>query len=210
MDLVAEDIHRYVHRNSSSEPELLQRLLKETMETMEMPQMLTGRIEGRLLKLLVQLSSARTILEIGMFTGYSALSMAEGLPKDGKLFTCEINPEAAVVAKRYFAESPHGKKIAVCMGPALDTIDVLTETFDLVFVDADKENYKHYFEAVLPKLRTGGLLVFDNMLWSGRVLDPQDEATTVLASLNEALASDSRVETVFLTVRDGIQLVRKK
>ena len=137
--------------------------------------MLTGPVEGRLLELLVHMSGARRVLEIGTFTGYSALSMAAALPEDGRIDTCEIEEKHVEIARRYFAESPHGDKITIHVGPALETIARLEGTFDLVFIDADKVNYDNYYEAVLPRLSERGLIVIDNTLWSGHVLDPQDD-----------------------------------
>jgi caffeoyl-CoA O-methyltransferase len=174
--------------------------------------MLCGKIEGRLLKMLVQLTQARSALEIGTFTGYSALSIAEGLPSDGQLTTCDIDEECASMARAYFAKSPHGHKIKLKMGNALDTIRTLETTLDFVFIDADKENYVNYSHAVLPKVRSGGLIVFDNSLWSGLVLDPPkgDKESQAIAEVNNLVALDERVESVLLCVRDGINLVRKR
>ena len=191
------------------ESDLHRRLHDETHATMSSPQMLVGRIEGQLLKLLVQLSGARRVLEIGMFTGYSALMMAEGLPDDGRLVTCDINPKAAEIAQRYFNESPHGNKIEIRLGPALETIATLTEPIDMVFIDADKTNYSNYYEACLPLLRPGGLIVADNVLWSGRVLEPDDDDSRAIVAFNERVQADPRVENVCLTVRDGMMLARK-
>ena len=209
MSVSFKSLSEYAYKHTSEEPELLQRLMLETQEKMDYPQMLCGRIEGRFLKLIVQLTGASQIIEIGTFTGYSALSLAEGLPPDGKIVTCEVDPKAAEIAKRYFSESSSGDKIEICMGPALETISKRSETFDLAFVDGDKKNYPNYYEALLPKIKKGGLLLFDNMLWSGNVLEPQDDDSLTLHSLNVKLTNDPRVESVLLTVRDGIQLVRK-
>lgn len=210
MELINPAIESYAHDLTQAEPELLQELAAETHARMALAQMLTGRLEGRFLKLLVQLSGAKRILEIGMFTGYSALSMAEALPDEGRLITCDIDPVAEAFARRYFARSPHGHKIELRMGPALDTIATLSGSLDLVFLDADKENYLAYYEAVLPRLRSGGLLVIDNALWSGRVLRPEDEESRVIDALNRRIAQDERVENVLLTLRDGVNLVRKR
>jgi caffeoyl-CoA O-methyltransferase len=136
--------------------------------------------------------------------------LAEGLPEDGELITCEINPKAEEIARRYFAKSPHGKKIKIRMGPALQTIEGLTGPLDLVFIDADKENYPRYYDAVLPLLRAGGLIVADNVLWSGRVLKPKDQTDRAIVAFNEKVAKDTRVEKVMLSVRDGITLALKR
>jgi predicted O-methyltransferase YrrM len=210
MDFIIAAVEKFAHDHTKPESDLYQRLRDETYETMRVPQMQVGRIEGKFLKLLVQLAGARNVLEIGMFTGYSALMMAEGLPNDGRLVTCDIDPQAEVLARRYFAESPHGHKIEVRMGPALKSISSLTGPFDLIFIDADKTNYVNYYEATMPLLRPGGLIVVDNVLWSGRVLDPQDEDTRAIVSFDEHVQADERVENVCLTVRDGMMLVRKR
>ena len=169
-----------------------------------------GRVEGTFLKLLVRLSGARRALEIGMFTGYSGLMIAAGLPDDGELITCDVDPKVEAIARRYFARSPHGRKIAIRMGPALETIRTLSPSIDFVFLDADKENYPNYYEAVFPLLSPGALIVADNVLWSGKVLDPQEESDRAIAAFNERVTADSRVEKVLLTVRDGMVLARKK
>lgn len=207
--LVDERIDNYAFENTTAEPELLQSLAERTLRDMKDPQMLTGRVEGRLLKLLVQLCRPKLVLEVGTFTGYSALSMAEGLAKDAKIITCEIDPVAEKVAREAFDSSPFGHRIEVRMGAALDTIRSLTEPVDMSFIDADKERYPEYYEEILERTRPGGLLVLDNMLWSGRVVEPPDALSRTLAALNEQIARDDRVENVLLTVRDGVQLVRK-
>jgi caffeoyl-CoA O-methyltransferase len=145
-----------------------------------------------------------------MFTGYSALMMAEGLPEGGRLITCEIDPKAEAIARRYFAESPHGDKITIRMGPALETIKTLTGPLDLVFIDADKSNYANYYEACLPLLKPGGLIVADNVLWSGKVLHPTDDNDHAIVAFNRLVQSDPRVENVCLTVRDGMMLAWKR
>ena len=190
--------------------ELLQDLEKETNAQLEIPQMLTGRIEGRFLKLLVLLTQAKRVLEIGTFSGYGTLSMAEGLPEDGAIITCDNDPAAIAFARGYFEQSPHGKKITLREGPALETIKTLEGPFDMAFIDADKENYLNYYEAVLKILRPGGLIVADNVLWSGRVLDPQDSSDIAIDQFNKKVKNDTRVDQVMLTVRDGIFCIRKK
>lgn len=210
MDFINEAVERFAHDHTDSESDLFQRLQQETFANMQHPQMQVGRIEGRFLKMLVRLTGARRILEIGMFTGYSAMMMAEGLPDDGHLITCDVNPKAEEVARRYFAESPHGRKIEIRMGPALETIATLEGPLDMVFIDADKTNYLNYYEACLPLLRPGGLIAADNVLWSGKVVDPQDDDTRAIVAFDERVQSDSRVENVCLTVRDGIMLAWKR
>lgn len=210
MKFIDEKIEQYAYDHTQDEGELLQRVKTETYATLECPQMLTGRLEGRLLKLLAQLLGAKRILEIGTFSGYSSISMAEALPEGGVLITCENDPPAMEFARRYFAQSPHGKKISLREGPALETIKTLSGPLDMVFIDADKLNYLNYYEAVLPLLRSGGLIVADNVLWSGRVLNPVDEYDKAIHHFNETVIRDARVEQVMLPIRDGIYCIRKK
>ena len=210
MEFINEDIERYVFDHTTSEGELLVRLQKETQDSLSYPQMLSGRTVGRFLKLQAQLLGARRILEVGTFSGYSALSMAEALPKDGRLYTCDEDPAAIAVAKRYFSESSHGSKIIMLEGNALDSIADLNETFDMAFIDADKTNYLNYFNAILPILRSGGLIVADNVWWSGRVLAPKEESDHAIHQFNEKVYRDERVEVLMLPVRDGLYCMRKK
>ena len=209
MDFIDEKIEQYAFDHTSEEGELLRRLENETYEKLEIPQMTTGRIEARLLKLLARLVGAQRILEIGTFAGYSALSMAEALPEDGTLVTCDEDPVAIAFAQKYFSESPHGKKIKQMEGPALESIKKLTGSFDMAFIDADKINYSNYYEAILPMIRPGGLIAVDNVLWSGRVLNPQDESDRAIHQFNEQVIKDQRVESVLLTVRDGLNCIIK-
>jgi caffeoyl-CoA O-methyltransferase len=208
--LVDEQLEEYAERHSTAPDPLLAELAQETKSTMAAPQMLTGPIEGRFLELLVAGTGAKRVLEIGTFTGYSALSMAAALPPGGRIDTLDIEPKHAEVAQRYFDRSPHGDKITLHLGPALETIGSLEGEFDFVFIDADKGNYDAYYEAVLPRLSESGLIAIDNTLWSGRVLDPPDETTKLIAALNDKLAADDRVVVVQLTVRDGVTLVRRR
>jgi caffeoyl-CoA O-methyltransferase len=178
---------------------------------MASPHMQVGRVEGTLLKTLCAAMGARRVLEIGTFTGFSALCMAEALPADGELVTCDIDPEAVAHARSFFERSPHGKKIHVRLGDAMDTIRLLPDTppFDLAFLDADKERDPAYYELILPKLRRGGLLVADNTLWSGQVLAPRAETDRAIVAFNRLVTEDARVENVLLSVRDGIMIARK-
>jgi caffeoyl-CoA O-methyltransferase len=210
MDIVTPSIERYAYAHTRPEPALLEELAAETRKARTDHGMLCGRLEGRLLKLLVQLLQARRVLELGLFTGYSALSLAEGLPADGELISCDIDPRAGEFAQRYFARSPHGSKIRVVIGPALETLRTLAPPFDLVFIDADKENYQPYYRACVDLLRPGGVVAIDNTLWSGRVLAPSEASDRAIAALNQEILADQRVENVLLTVRDGLQLVRKR
>ncbi len=209
--LVRPEIEEYARASTTPEPDLLRQVAHETEALGQRARMLTGRLEGRLLKLLVAMLRPRQVLEIGCFTGYSALSMAEALPAGGRLVTCEISEEHAAIARRNFARSPHGERIELRLGPALETVAALDGPFGFVFVDADKANYPAYYEAVLPKLAEDGVIAFDNVLWSGRVLDGEDRTddTAAIRTLNERLARDARVECVMLTVRDGLTLVRR-
>ena len=208
--IVEEKIEEYAERHTTPPDPLLAELAEETKATMSTPQMHTGTIEGRFLQQLVFASGARRVLEIGTFTGYSALSMAAALPKDGRIDTLDIEPKHAEVAQRYFDRSPDGSKITLHLGPAIETIGKLEGEFDLVFIDADKTGYDAYYEAVLPRLSERGLIAIDNTLWSGKVLDPPDEDSRALAALNDKIAADERVIAVQLTVRDGITLIRRR
>jgi caffeoyl-CoA O-methyltransferase len=172
--------------------------------------MMVGRIEGQFLARLVRLSGAKRILELGTFTGYSSISMASALPADGRIITCDVDPEATAIARRYMDESGYGDKIEIRLGPALETIETLEGPFDLVFIDADKPSYQAYYEAVLPLLAENGLVIADNVLWSGRVVeDDDDESTRAIKAFNEHIRNDSRVVSVMLTVRDGMTLIQK-
>ncbi|MHB8345608.1 MAG: O-methyltransferase [Acidiferrobacterales bacterium] len=210
--LVSEDIESYCREHSSAPSALLQELEAYTIGHCAQSQMMTGPVEGALLRLLVQLTGARRVLEIGMFTGYSALTMAEALPEDGAVVTCDVNPETTAIARSFFDRSTHGRKIDVRLGPALEMIAALPAgpAFDLVFIDADKENYIGYYEAALPQLRPGGLIVADNVLWSGAVLNPQQRSDHAIVAFNKHIRHDSRVDNVMLTVRDGVTLARKR
>jgi caffeoyl-CoA O-methyltransferase len=203
-------VELFAREHTEPETDLYVRLREETYRTMSLPQMQVDLIEGRFLQTLVRLTGARNILEIGMFTGYSTLMMAEGLPNEGRMTTCEVDPKSEAIARKYFAESPHGNKITIRMGPALETIKTLTGPLDLVFIDADKPNYANYYEACLPLVKPGGLIVADNVLWSGKVLNPQDADDHAIVAFDRLVQSDPRVENVCLTVRDGMMLAWKR
>ena len=208
-----QELDEYAQAHSTPPDELLQRLWDETHEKLAAPQMLTGPTEARFLEMLVWVSGARRVLEIGTYSGYSALSMAAALPEDGELITCDVWEEAHEMARRYAAESPHGHKIDFRLGPALETIETLDGPFDLVFIDADKENYVNYFHAAVPLLSERGLIVLDNTLWSGRVVPGYDDGspqTKAFRELNDALVSDPRGVVVMLPIRDGVTLFRKR
>ena len=203
-------VEHFARDHTEPENDLHVRLREETYRVMKSPEMQVDVIEGRFLEMLVRLTGAQNVLELGMFTGYSALMMAEALPEDGSLITCEIDANAEAIARRYFAESPHGHKITIRMGPALDTIKTLTGPLDLVFIDADKAHYSNYYEACLPLVKPGGLIVGDNVLWSGKVVDPKDPDAQAIVAFDRLIQSDSRVENVCLTVRDGMMLAWKR
>jgi caffeoyl-CoA O-methyltransferase len=209
--IVPEDLEGYAEAHTTPHPELLQRLARETQETLERPQMLTGTIEGRFLEFIVRMTGARRILELGTYSGYSAISMAAALPSDGHIDTCEVEEAHAAVARRYIEEAGYSDRISIHMGPALETIAKLEGEFDFVFIDADKENYVNYYEAVLPRLSERGLIAADNTLWSGRVIDESDESegTVAIRAFNDHVRADERVVCVLLSVRDGVTLIRR-
>jgi len=209
--IVDEQVERYAEEHTTPLGELFERLAEETRAKTSAPQMMVGRIEGQFLATLVRLTGARRILELGTFTGYSSISMASALPADGRIITCDVDPEATAIARRYMDESGYGDKIETRLGPALETIETLEGPFDLVFIDADKPNYRAYYEAALPLLAEDGLIIADNVLWSGRVVEEGgDESTRAIKEFNEHVGNDSRVVSVMLTVRDGMTLVQKR
>jgi caffeoyl-CoA O-methyltransferase len=209
--IVDEQLERYAEEHTSPNGELFERLAAETRERMQAPQMMVGLLEGEFLAHLVRLARARRVLELGTFTGYSSISMASALPSDGRIVTCDVNAEAVEIARRYLDESGYGDKIEIRLGPALDVLRELDGPFDFVFIDADKVNYENYYEAVLPKLADDGLIVVDNVLWSGRVLDEDgDQTTRAIRAFNDHVRDDDRVIAVMLTVRDGMTLIRKR
>ena len=208
--LVDDEIERYAEEHTTEPDELLRRLAAETRASLPSPQMLTGAVEGRLLEALVFATGARRVLELGTYSGYSAISMARGLPRDGHIDTCEVDEASAAVARRYIEAAGLRDRITIHLGPALETIERLPGDFDFVFVDADKQNYAAYYEALVPRLAERGLMAIDNTLWSGRVIAPGDDAhARLISELNDRIASDERVVAVQLTVRDGVTLVRR-
>ncbi|MBI3546558.1 MAG: class I SAM-dependent methyltransferase [Gammaproteobacteria bacterium] len=211
LSIIPPALEDYCVAHTTPAEALLNELAAYTHAHCQLPQMLTGPVEGTLLRMLVQISAARRILEVGSFTGYSALSMAAGLPDDGRLITCDIDTETTAIAKSFWARSPHGHKIESRLGPALETIQALPADmqFDFMFLDADKENYVNYYEALLPRLRRGGLIAVDNVLWSGKVLDPKEKSDHAIVAFNQHVARDARVEQVLLSVRDGVSLIRR-
>lgn len=203
-------LSQYVEAVTSEENLLLKKVQVETRTRTNMINMLSGPVEGQLLQLLVSLSRAKTCLEVGTFTGYSALNIAAALPADGKLITLEYNPEYADIAKKHFALSPHHHKIELLLGNAIDSLKTITTPIDFAFIDADKRNYPQYYELIMDKLTPGGLIVVDNALWGGEVVAPTTAQAQAIDTLNRTAKQDPRVETVMLTVRDGIFIIRKK
>lgn len=210
MDIVAREAEEYASYHTTPMSPLLEEIENFTITKTSYPSMLTGRVEGRFLQLMVRLSGARRVVEIGTFTGYSALAMAEGLEDGGRIVTIEHDPEHAGRAQAFFDRSPVGNKITLHMGEALDILRTLPpgET-DLVFIDADKQDYIEYYREAMRILRNGGLILADNALWYGRVFNPQDDDSRAMADFNEEVNTDKRVEKLFLTIRDGIYLIWK-
>ncbi len=208
--LVPEAIAHYCAAHSAPASAVADELEQYTLKHCQYPQMLTGAWEGGLLRLLVGITGAQRVLEIGLYTGYSALMMAEALPEDGELISCDIDPDTTKIARGFLDRSPHGGKVSIHLAPALETLKTLTPWFDLVFIDADKENYSAYLEACLPLVRTGGLIIADNVLWSGRVLHPKDASDRAIVAFNDKVRSDVRLECVMLPIRDGVSLIRKR
>ncbi|HWO40996.1 MAG TPA: class I SAM-dependent methyltransferase [Candidatus Eisenbacteria bacterium] len=202
-------IENYAERHSKPLSALHEKLWLETFRKTSSPQRMVGPLQAQFLKMLVLMTGARRILEIGTFTGYSALAFAEALPRDGRVVTCEIDAELAAIAKRHFLASPHGAKIEVRQGPAMQSLKVISGPFDLCFIDADKENYEAYYDCCFEMVRRKGLIVLDNMLRGGDVLKPADSSAEVIDALNKRIRNDSRVENVLLPLRDGIMLVIK-
>ena len=207
--IVEPAVEAYAEEHSLSNGDLFERLAAETREKTTAPQMMVGLLEGQFLGVLVRSTAAKRVLEIGTFTGYSSISMALALPPDGRVITCDVNEETTAIARRYAEEAGVVDRIEYRLGPGSETIEQLDGEFDLIFIDADKPNYVNYYEATLPKLARGGLMILDNTLWSGRVADPQenDENTEAIRAVNDRISADPRVANVLLTVRDGMNLV---
>jgi len=213
MDFLPEKIANYAAVHTEDEPELLAQLSRETWQKVLVPRMLSGNFQGRILALLSKLIRPKSILEIGTYTGYSALCMAEGLQADGILHTIDKNEELYDFQRKYFDRSAYGSQIKQYLGNALQIIEQIDAKFDLVFIDADKSNYSNYFHAIIGKMKPGGIIISDNVLWSGKVTetpDPKDEDTKALIAYNKLLKEDHRVETVLLPVRDGLTVSRVK
>ncbi|WP_332021148.1 O-methyltransferase [Kaistella sp.] len=206
------EMDRYLENHASAEPEILKRLRKETFQKTTQPHMISGYQQGRLLSILSKMLKPEKILEIGTFTGYATLCLAEGLAKNGKITTLDVNEELAYLPKKYFAESEFSEKINFRLQDAKDFLNETEEVFDLVFIDADKENYAEYFRLIKPKVKSGSVIMFDNVLWYGKVLEenPKQESTKKIKELNDSVAQDTDFENLILPLRDGVNLIRKK
>lgn len=213
MHFISDQLENYIESHSENEPELLQQLSRETHQKILQPRMLSGHYQGRVLSLISKLVNPKYILEIGTYTGYSALCLAEGLQKEGELHTIDNNEELVDFQRRYFDKSSFGNQIHQHLGNALDIIPRLKPNFDIVFIDADKVNYSNYFHLIMDKLNPGGIILSDNVLWSGKVLEPlkkDDLSTEAIMAYNKLLKDDDRVETILLPIRDGLTISRKK
>jgi len=213
MYFLPENLDNYIVAHSEQEPELLQQLTRETYQKVLQPIMLSGPYQGRVLSMISKLIKPKMILELGTFTGYSTLCLAEGLTSDGELHTVDINEELVDFQRKYFDKSDYGHQIIQHTGSALDIIPNLNINFDLVFIDADKPNYSNYFHLIIDKLNTGGIILSDNVLWHGKVVEPLDEkdkSTKAVIDYNALLKNDERIETVLLPIRDGLTISRKK
>jgi len=213
MNFLSETLEAYITKHSEDEPELLQQLNRETHQKIMQPRMLSGHYQGRVLSMISKLVNPMSVLEIGTYTGYSAICLAEGLQKNGELHTIDVNEELIDFQRKYFDASGYGKQIHQHLGDALEIIPKLDTTFDLVFIDADKENYANYFHLIMDKLQPGGIILSDNVLWSGKVVEPlkkDDSSTKALIHYNQLLKDDDRVETLLLPIRDGLTVCRRK
>ena len=211
MHFISQELEDYIEQHSKKEPELLAALDKETYQKVLLPRMLSGHFQGRVLSMLSKLVNPVNILEIGTYTGYSALCLCEGMKEKGILHTIDIKEELVDFQRKYFNKSPWGKQIVQHLGQAIDIIPTLDLKFDLVFIDADKENYLNYFELIIPKMNKGGIILSDNVLWSGKVLEPlqsNDLSTKIIMEYNQLLKTDPRVESVLLPIRDGLTVSR--
>jgi caffeoyl-CoA O-methyltransferase len=206
--LLSDAIEAYADAHATPLEPLLEELHETTYASMSSPQMIAGPVLGRLLRFLVAMVEPRLVVEIGTFTGYSALSMAGGLPEGGRIVTCEVSPERAQFAQSWFDRSPLGERIELRVGPALATVEALDGPFDFVFIDANKDGYPSYYEAVVPKLSPRGVIAVDNTLYGGDVADPRDDNDRAMAAFNDHVQADPRTENVLLTVRDGVTLIR--
>jgi len=212
MDFLDEEIENYALNHTSQENDLLKELNRQTHIQILQPRMLSGHLQGKVLSMFSNMINPKRVLEIGTYTGYSALSIAEGLPVDGKIITIDLNQELEPFTRSYFEKSDYNSKIKYLVGNALEVIPTLNETWDLVFIDADKENYSTYFDLVINQVRKGGFIIVDNVLWSGKVLHEvasNDMETKGIIAFNSKVHEDYRVENLLLPVRDGLMILRK-
>lgn len=213
MNFLPPELEAYIETHSTEESDVLKKLNRETNSTIMMPRMLSGHLQGRTLAMLSNMIKPMHILEIGTYTGYSAICLAEGLQKDGKLYTIDINEELETMITNYFKEAKLDSKIELLIGNALKLIPNLNIAFDLVFIDADKENYSTYYDLAFQKLKIGGYIIADNVLWSGKVIakqDKDDKDTRAIKDFNQKVQHDHRVENVLMPIRDGLMVIRKK
>lgn len=213
MHFLSEQLEDYIAEYSEKEPDILSELNRETHLKVLKPRMLSGHFQGRVLSMFSKLTAPKRILEIGTFTGYATLCLAEGLSQEGKIYTIDNNEELVGIQQKYFQKSDYNHQIIPLLGNALEIIPTLNEVFDLVFIDADKENYINYYNLIIPKMRSGGIILSDNVLWSGKVLEtlnPKDLKTRALLEYNKMISTDNRVETVLLPIRDGLTCTRVK
>ena len=213
MHFISEELENYVEQHSQNEPELLVKLFKETHQKILQPRMLSGHFQGRVLSMLSKIINPKNILEIGTYTGYAALCLAEGMQKEGTLDTIDVKEELVSIQQKYFDLSRWKGQIIAHLGDALEIIPTLNKKYDLVFIDADKENYINYFNMIVPIMNKGGIILSDNVLWSGKVLEelnPKDISTKILLEYNQLVNNDARVETVLLPIRDGLTVSRVK
>jgi len=211
IDLLTENIHRYCKEHTASDNRLLSELEKYTWDNEDVPQMISGQMVGKFLQSIIRMLAAQKIVEVGTFTGYSALQMAEAIPLHGEIHTCELMKKHAATAQSFFNKSDYGKKITIHEGPALKSLEILKAgNFDMAFIDADKSNYLECYKRCLVLIRAGGVIILDNMLWSGSVIDPNDDDSKALRKTGDYIQEDNRVFNMLFPIRDGLMLCIKK
>ena len=211
IDSITENIHKYCKEHTVSDNRLLSELERYTWENEDVPQMISGQMVGKFLQSIIRMIAAQKIVEVGTFTGYSALQMAEAIPLDGEIHTCELMKKHTETAQSFFDKSDYGKKITIHQGPALESLETLkVGDFDMAFIDADKSNYLEYYKRCLVLIRVGGVIILDNMLWSGSVIDPNDDDSQALRKTGDYIQEDTRVFNMLLPIRDGLMLCIKK
>jgi len=211
INVIKENIHKYCKEHTASDNRLLSELERYTWDNEDVPQMISGQMVGKFLQSIIRMIAAQTIVEVGTFTGYSALQMAEAIPSHGEIHTCELMKKHAATAQSFFDKSDYGKKITIHQGPALKSLEILKAgNFDMAFIDADKSNYLEYYMRCLVLIRAGGVIILDNMLWSGSVIDPNDDDSKALRKTGDYIQEDTRVFNMLLPIRDGLMLCIKK